>query len=124
MESYDADAEAEGVGGRGVAGEGPAVTHLWSDRAKTQTVCGLPLVALGGEGGDFASSHTTDCPGCIPPVPPDPSPRAARITFLEKSRPLLIEYLKQKLEAEDWHGVQDAASDLRDLDCELDGLRY
>lgn len=53
-----------------------------------------------------------------------PKSREARIAFLEKSRPLLIEYCRQKLEAEDWHGCQDAGSDLRDLDCELDGLRY
>jgi hypothetical protein len=50
--------------------------------------------------------------------------RGDRIAFLLSSRPKLIDYLKMKLEAEDWHGVQDAASDLRDLDSELDGLRY
>ena len=50
--------------------------------------------------------------------------REQRIAFLETSRPKLVDYLKMKLEAEDWHGVQDAASDLRDLDNELDGLRY
>ena len=50
-------------------------------------------------------------------------PREARIAFLEAARPKLIDYLKMKLEAEDWHGCQDAASDLRDVDCELAGLR-
>lgn len=50
--------------------------------------------------------------------------RAERIAFLEEYRPVLIRYMQAKADAADWHGVQDAASDLRDLDCELDGLRY
>lgn len=50
--------------------------------------------------------------------------RQQRIDFLDELRPVLMRYLKAKFDAEDWHGVQDAASDLRDLDCELDGLRY
>lgn len=50
--------------------------------------------------------------------------RALRIKELEDWRPTLIAYLEKKMSLEDWHGVQDAASDLRDLDCELDGLRY
>jgi len=62
------------------------------------------------------------------PCPHKPRPvgaaRGDRLAFLLSSRPKLVDYLKMKLEAEDWHGVQDAASDLRDLDSELDGLRY
>ncbi len=54
----------------------------------------------------------------------NPNPREARALFLEQYRPVLVAYLKAKFETEDWHGVQDAASDLRDLDSELDGLRY
>ena len=50
--------------------------------------------------------------------------RSERMLFLSRARPVLIDYLRLKLDAEDWHGVQDAASDLRDLDSELDGLRY
>jgi len=50
--------------------------------------------------------------------------RAARIKELEAWRPLLIEYTRKKLELEDFHGVCDGAMDLRDLDSELDGLRY
>ncbi len=114
------------------------MTHLWNDRAKTQTVCGLGLSAL-GDGGEFASSTATDCPRCMPVDPladtekataeqgkawMNPNPREARALFLEQYRPVLVTYLKAKFEAEDWHGVQDAASDLRDLDSELDGLRY
>lgn len=48
---------------------------------------------------------------------------ADRIAWLIAKRPTLIAYLLMKADAEDWHGVQDAASDLRDLDCELDGLQ-
>lgn len=33
----------------------------------------------------------------------------------------MIQYLRLKLDEEDWHGVQDAASDLRDIDSELLG---
>lgn len=58
------------------------------------------------------------------PVIPIPGERIQRISELEANRPRLIDYLKMKQDSEDWHGVQDAASDLRDLDSELDGLRY
>lgn len=61
----------------------------------------------------------TDCGFCA-----RDKEREARIHELEANRPRLIDYLKMKQDAEDWHGVQDAASDLRDLDSELDGLRY
>jgi len=50
--------------------------------------------------------------------------REARIRELEEWRPLLIEYTLKKIRLEDWHGVADGAMDLRDLDSELDGLRY
>ncbi len=41
------------------------------------------------------------------------------VTQLEAHRVQLIAYLTMKLEAEDFHGVQDAASDLRELDAQL-----
>jgi hypothetical protein len=63
------------------------------------------------------------CPTCRS-LALTPDPRQARIKDLEEWRPILIQYLEQKFKAEDWHGVQDAASDLRDLDCELDGLKF
>lgn len=34
----------------------------------------------------------------------------------EEKRRILIEYLRMKAESEDWHGVADAACDLRELD--------
>jgi hypothetical protein len=32
---------------------------------------------------------------------------------------ILVEYLKSKLSVGDWHGVQDAASDIREIDAKL-----
>jgi hypothetical protein len=48
----------------------------------------------------------------------------ARINALKARRFKMKEYLLLKLEEEDFHGVQDAASDLRDIDAELKGLRW
>jgi hypothetical protein len=50
--------------------------------------------------------------------------RDLRIASLEQNRAVMVGYLRMKMDAEDWHGCQDAASDLRDIDSELDGLRY
>jgi hypothetical protein len=50
--------------------------------------------------------------------------RNERERVLLKERATLRRYLRMKYWSEDWHGVQDAASDLRDIDSELDGLRY
>ena len=49
--------------------------------------------------------------------------RKDRIRELEANRKTMIEYGTMKWREEDWHGVQDSASDLRDIDNELDGLR-
>lgn len=38
---------------------------------------------------------------------------------LLKARKILIEYMKVKMELEDWHGVSDAANDLRELDASI-----
>lgn len=34
----------------------------------------------------------------------------------QQQRRILIEYLKAKVELSDWHGVSDAANDLRELE--------
>lgn len=34
-------------------------------------------------------------------------------------RVVLIEYLKMKVDERDWHGVSDAANDLRELEVEI-----
>ena len=38
---------------------------------------------------------------------------------LKERKKIMIEYLRLKLSEEDWHGVQDAASDLREIEVEL-----
>lgn len=38
-------------------------------------------------------------------------------------RDLLKQYLVECVRIEDWHGVQDAASDLREVDAELSAVR-
>jgi hypothetical protein len=43
--------------------------------------------------------------------------------FLLKRRTVIIADLLSKVEAEDWHGVQDCASDIREIDAQLDVLR-
>jgi hypothetical protein len=48
--------------------------------------------------------------------------REVRVAVLFDNREILLDYLKMKIEDEDWHGVQDCASDLRDVDSELKGL--
>lgn len=53
-----------------------------------------------------------------------PGLRAQRIAFLEKMRETTKADLLSKFENEDWHGTADAAMDLRDVDSELEGLRY
>lgn len=40
--------------------------------------------------------------------------------YLEQRR-ILIEYLLMKAKQEDWHGVSDAANDLREMDAEERG---
>lgn len=47
----------------------------------------------------------------------------ARVWVLEDRRKLLVKYATDRLEAEDWHGLQDAGSDLRELDTELRVLK-
>ena len=38
-------------------------------------------------------------------------------------RGTVIEYLLAKAKEEDWHGVSDAANDLREIDAEVKGLQ-
>lgn len=42
---------------------------------------------------------------------------------LTQQRDVLITYLNMKAHTEDWHGVMDAACDLREIDAELRGMR-
>ena len=54
----------------------------------------------------------------------DVARRDARAAELEANRIRLIDYLRLKVDEGDWHGVCDAGMDLRDLDNELDGLKF
>jgi hypothetical protein len=45
-----------------------------------------------------------------------------RLLILHKRKAVMVSYLRMKADEEDWHGVQDAASDLRDIEAELKGL--
>jgi len=47
-----------------------------------------------------------------------------RIAFLERKRDATKADLMLKFEDGDYHGVADAAMDLRDIESELIGLRY
>lgn len=38
---------------------------------------------------------------------------------LEKRKSGMIEYMQLKIEEQDWHGVADAANDIRELEAEL-----
>lgn len=38
---------------------------------------------------------------------------------LRRRRGTYIQYMRDRIEDEDWHGVSDAANDLRELDCEI-----
>lgn len=48
---------------------------------------------------------------------------AARLTALLERRRIMLEYLKLRLELDDLHGVQDAASDIREIDAQAAMLR-
>jgi hypothetical protein len=42
---------------------------------------------------------------------------------LRRRKDSLVAYLRMKLDASDWHAVQDAASDIRELDAQIELLR-
>ncbi len=48
---------------------------------------------------------------------------AARETELLESMEIMRTYLLLKLRESDFHGIADAAMDMRDIDAELKGLR-
>ena len=47
-----------------------------------------------------------------------------KIDELKKQRQEIISYLMSKTTAGDWHAVQDAASDIREIDAVLKVLLY
>jgi hypothetical protein len=51
------------------------------------------------------------------------SPITPTIAELQKRKAGLIAYCQIKLESGDWHAVQDAASDIREIEAKLEILR-
>jgi len=49
----------------------------------------------------------------------DDEPRVLRLAELRRRRETLVDYARDELEAGDWHGLSDAANDLRELDVEI-----
>ena len=47
---------------------------------------------------------------------------ADRQLHLERRREVLLEYLDSVIREQDWHGVMDAAADLREVEAEMKGL--
>ena len=47
----------------------------------------------------------------------------ATISELEDAKRTMIEYLKLKVKQEDYHGVADAAMDIREIDAKLSVLK-
>ena len=47
-----------------------------------------------------------------------------KIEALRKQKQAIIEYLTAKIVAGDWHAVQDAASDIREIDAVLKVLLF
>lgn len=43
------------------------------------------------------------------------------MTIVDTKREVMIAYLMQKVEEQDWHGVMDAAADLREIDAQNRG---
>lgn len=48
---------------------------------------------------------------------------SSRINSLEEKKEVLVNYLKIKTKEEDWHGVADAAMDIREIVSQLEILR-
>lgn len=46
-----------------------------------------------------------------------------QLTRLRERRGAMNAYLKLKVDEQDWHGVADAAMDLREIDAEMLGLK-
>lgn len=48
---------------------------------------------------------------------------ALRLMRLGSQHAAMVNYLKVMLDRSDWHGVSDAANDLREIECEMRTLR-
>lgn len=48
----------------------------------------------------------------------------SRVLLLRDRCEILISYMQEKIIESDWHGVADAAMDLRDIENEIIGLQW
>ena len=66
------------------------------------------------------------CPFCHPneEIMNPSSHIKTRIVHLETNKNEMISYALLKIRESDWHGLADAAMDLRDIDAELKGLNF
>lgn len=48
--------------------------------------------------------------------------KANRLSKLDHRRTVLIAYMKTAIDEQDWHGVSDAANDIREVDAEIRGI--
>lgn len=62
--------------------------------------------------------------GSAPYIRRSPDEIKARISFLKARRGLMLDYLSLKLDEDDMHGVQDAASDIREIDAKVEALTW
>ena len=58
----------------------------------------------------------------LPVMVPIDGEREKRVRDLRNGRQVYVEYMRLKIDEEDWHGVSDVANDLREVDAELRGL--
>ena len=89
--------------------------------------CDHPLSARGKSGPHPDQEYCAKCDTLLRlgpwgaavnfPEPPAPPPVSVRLkSVYEIERDVMRQYLKHKLELDDWHGVSDAANDLRVLE--------
>ena len=51
------------------------------------------------------------------------SDRMGELAKLRASREVMISYMIDKMQGQDWHGVMDAAADLREIDAKIEVFR-
>lgn len=47
-----------------------------------------------------------------------------KIAQLQNSKAVRVEYLQSLIVEEDWHGLMDAAADIREIEAEIKGILY
>ena len=63
-----------------------------------------------------ANTYMQDFPGQFTCLRCDPR---GIIKNLERRKEVMIDYMRVKIQEEDWHGVSDAAMDIREMETEM-----